>query len=161
MVQTVISELPHECGVVVEPLIVVSVLERGRDGVGERPREVVLCRKVEALGREDLLEEADRSLLSASYLVLGRILEAQRHELEFGGEVHVAVCDVGGELCFCDDHQVVLHLQLDQSVDREGQVRGLVQRGWVTAGLLPIGPPFLTISMLFPLFDLSHSPLTC
>jgi hypothetical protein len=40
-------------------------------------------------------------------------------------------------------------------------VRGLVQRGWVTAGLLPIGPPFLTISMLFPLFDLSHSPLTC
>ena len=129
VMDTALSESGHVWFIVEEALVLVRVFEGGLYRVGEGSGDVVVRREVETLRGEDLLEHVDVVLVSRRYLVFGRIFEAQRHELEFGRSVHEAVHDVRGELCFGDDDQVGLHLQLDEAVDRECQVR-LFLRVW-------------------------------
>jgi hypothetical protein len=60
-----------------------------------------------------------------TYSVFNRIFHGKSNKLELGGQVHIAACDVGGELGSRDGNQVVLRLELDQAVQHVDEMRGL------------------------------------
>lgn len=122
-------ELGHVSLIVDKAIVMIGDLEGILDCVSEGPGDVVGRREVEALRGEDLLKHVDVDLVRDHYLILSWIFEAERHEHEFGGSIHVAVHDIGGELGLGDNDQVSLHLQLDEAVDREGQV-GVFLHTW-------------------------------